>query len=105
MATARKPKGTLTYLGETYRLSSKQGVWPLLQFARAAGSGLSVTDHRGLAAVHAFFEDVIDPGDWGRFQENMIAAKLTDLEGLLNAANQAVSAVAGQLNGSTPKEG
>lgn len=83
--------GTLSFGGNEYKLSSEQGVWPLLQFARAAEAGFQVTDSRGLAAIHAFLEDAIDPDDWGRFQEDMIMNKVVDLEGLMKAAQQAVS--------------
>ena len=87
---APKP-GTLTFLGGTYKLDTKVGIWPLLQFARAAEAGLEVVDQRGLAAVHAFLQDVIDPEDWGRFQEDMITKKVNDLGQLLDTAQQAVS--------------
>lgn len=83
--------GVLSFNGETYKLDAKQGVWPLLQFARVAEAGMNTTDMRGLAAVHAFLQDVIDPGDWGRFQEDMIAKKVTDIKGLLDTTQQAVN--------------
>jgi hypothetical protein len=83
--------GTLTFLGETYKLDTKVGIWPLMQFARAAESGLDTADARGLAAVHAFLQDVIDPDDWGRFQEDMIMTKVDDLSELIGTAQQAVT--------------
>lgn len=84
--------GTLTYNGETYKLSEENGVWPLLQFARVAESGMRTTDMRGLAAIHAYLQDVIDPEDWGRFQDDMINKKFTDIEGLMKSVQQAVEA-------------
>jgi len=96
----KKPAGTVTFKGETYRLDSKMGVWPMLQFARAAEAGLDAADARGLAAIHAFLQDVIDPDDWGRFQEDMIKNKISDLGELINVANQAVNALLdAQANG------
>jgi hypothetical protein len=88
--TAGTP-GTLTFKGETYRLDKKVGIWPLIQFARSAEAGMQIVDQRGLAAVHAFLQDVIDPDDWGRFQEDMIKKKVDDLTELLETAQQAVN--------------
>jgi len=85
------PAGTLTFKGATYKLDSKMGIWPLLQFARAAESGLTTVDAKGLAAIHAFLQDVIDPEDWGRFQEDMISKKVDDIAELMNAAQQAAN--------------
>jgi hypothetical protein len=101
--------GFLEFGGEKYQLSAEQGVWPLLQFARAAEAGFRTNDSRGLAAIHAFLEDVIDPGDWGRFQEDMIKNKVVDLEKLMKAAQQAVNdqlerMEQRQSNGSAPEQ-
>jgi hypothetical protein len=101
----------ITYLDERYLVAEKTGIWPLLQFARAAESGGSAIDSRGLAAIHAFLQDVIDPADWGRFQEDMIKKKVTDLDGLMTAAREAVEAVfarqsadeAARRNGTAPE--
>jgi hypothetical protein len=71
-------------------VAAKTGVWPLLQFARAAESGASARDLQGLAAVHALLENVVHKDDWGRFQEDMIVKKADDLEALLEFAGQAV---------------
>lgn len=89
-AAEKASAGTFTYMGSEYRLDSKMGVWPLLQFARAAESGWRNDDVRGLAAIHAFLQDVMLPEDWGRFQEDMIAKKMADLEGLLTCVRKAV---------------
>jgi len=86
----RSKAGTFSYKGETYKLSAELGVWPLLQFARASEAGWRTDDPRGLAALHAFLEDVIDPEDWGRFQEDMIKKKVVDIFGLMTAAQEAV---------------
>jgi hypothetical protein len=84
-------QGHLSFKGGEYKLDTKMGIWPLLQFARAAEAGMEVTDARGLAAIHAFLQDVIDPDDWPRFQEDMIKKKVDDLRELLDAANDAVN--------------
>lgn len=86
-----KPKGpTLTYLGKEYRVAASVGVWPLMQFARAAEAGLDMRDQKGLAALHAFLQDVIHPDDWGRFQDDMITSKISNLDELMSVAQQAV---------------
>lgn len=93
-ARQTRPKGeTLTFKGETYRLADKIGVWPLLQLARAAESGVSIRDQRGLAATHAMLEDAIHPDDWGKFQDDMIANKVDDLEDLLATVTQATQVI------------
>ena len=89
-AAAKAAAGAFTYMGETYRLDSKMGVWPLLQFARAAESGWRNDDMRGLAAIHAFLQDVMLPEDWPRFQDDMIAKKMADVAGLLEVVRKAV---------------
>lgn len=102
-STDESAAGSFTWKDETYRISDEQGIWPLLQFARAAEAGFRVTDARGLAAVHAFLQDMIHPDDWPQFQEDMISKKEVDLEGLLKTVQEAVSktldkmAAAGQI--------
>jgi len=103
-ARSRPATGTLRYAGASYKISEKQGVWPLLQFARAAEAGFQLTDPRGLAAIHAFLEDVIDPDDWPRFQEDMISKKVVDLDGLMKAAQQAVSDMLDRMTASADKK-
>jgi hypothetical protein len=88
--------GKVAYLevfGGKYRVADEVGIWPLMQFARAAETGTSLTDHRGLAACHAFLQDVIAPADWGQFQEDMISKKVNDLDALMTAARQAIDAL------------
>src|SRR5690349_6880118 len=86
-----KPKGpTITFMGKEYRIADKQGVWPLMKFARAAEAGETVRDMKGLASLHAMCENVIHPDDWDQFEEDMIAAKVADPMELLELANQAV---------------
>lgn len=105
-AADKASAGAFTYMGATYRLDTKMGVWPLLQFARAAESGWRNDDVRGLAAIHAFLQDVMHPDDWGRFQEDMIAKKMADIGGLLEVVRKAVDeslakiAAAAESNGS-----
>ena len=50
-------------------------------------------DYRALAALHGFLQDCIDPEDWGRFQEDMIAAKIDDASALLDVATAVVQKV------------
>lgn len=90
--------GTITYMGATYKVSSRVGIWPLMQFARAAEAGLDTGSSKGLAAIHAFLQDIIHPDDWNRFQEDMISKKMTDLDGLLDTVQQAVSEALERMN-------
>jgi hypothetical protein len=83
----------LEVFGGKYKVADEVGIWPLMQFARAAETGTALTDHRGLAACHAFLQDVIAPADWGRFQEDMISKKVNDLDALMSAARQAIDAL------------
>lgn len=86
-----RPRGeVLTYQGKEYRLADKIGVWPLMQLARAAQEGIASTDVRGLAALHAMFQDMLDPEDWPQFEADMIAAKMDDPMGLLQTTQEAV---------------
>jgi hypothetical protein len=77
-------------LGKEYRIADKVGIWPLMQFSRAAESGATLRDMRGLAAAHAMMEDALHPDDWPEFQDDMIAKKLDDLGPLMDAVNQTV---------------
>jgi Domain of unknown function (DUF1707) len=89
-----EPEGPfLELFGDTYKVATQVGIWPLMQFARAAETGTALTDHRGLAACHAFLEQVVDPEDWARFQNDMITKRVNDLDALLTAARQAVDAL------------
>ena len=65
-----------------------------MQLARAAEAGVSLADQRGLAAAHALLQDVIHADDWGRFQEDMIAGKVDDLDELMKATQQATELMA-----------
>jgi len=96
-----KPKNpSITFRGGEYRISSKIGVWPLMQLARAAEAGVSLADQKGLAAAHALLEDCIHPDDWGRFQEDMITSKVDDLDELMKAVQQATELMQTAQNGS-----
>jgi hypothetical protein len=94
-ARQSKPPGqTITFQGESYKVSDKFGVWPMMQFARAAEAGMSLGDAKGLAAAYSMLQDVIHEDDWGRFQENMINNKVDDLEGLMKLTQEAVALIA-----------
>lgn len=97
-ATPRRPRQqvprhtgeVLTYNGKSYRMADRIGVWPLMQLARAAQEGVNSTDMRGLAALHAMFQDMIHPDDFPQFEADMIAAKFTDPMGLLTTTQEAI---------------
>ncbi len=88
---------SITFKGKKYRISDKIGIWPLMQFSRAAEAGLTMGDYKGMAAAHAMLQDVIHPDDWGRFQEDMIVSKEADLDALLEAASQATELIAQRM--------
>lgn len=90
---AELPDGQIEFKGHTYKISDKVGIWPLMQFARAAEAGINVLDYRALAALHGFLQDCIAPEDWGRFQEDMISAKIDDADALLDVATTVVQKV------------
>jgi hypothetical protein len=93
-AEGAAPAGeTFEFKDETFKISEKVGIWPLMQFARAAESGLDMSDYKALAALHAFLQDCIDAGDWGRFQERMISAKIGDADELLAVATTVIEKV------------
>lgn len=98
---SKPPAPSITFMGESYKVAAKIGVWPLMQFARAAEAGVNMTDHRGLAAFHAQMQDVIHEDDWGRFQEDMIMKKV-DMEELLECARQAVEIVQAAMVAKAP---
>lgn len=87
------PPAKIKFMGSEYRLSEKIGIWPMMQLARAAEAGLSSSEPKGLAALHAYLEQVIDPEDWGQFQDDMLSKKADKLEDLMQLLSDAVSAV------------
>jgi len=101
-ARRKPPADTVSFMGATYKVAEKIGIWPQLQLARAAQEGVTLGDMRSLAAVHATLENVIDPADWPRFEADMIAKKSDDLEKLLDLVGQCAQVVAsraGRANG------
>lgn len=90
---ARKPPAvTFKILGGEYRVADKTGIWPLMQYARAVESGeTNIGERRAMAAAHALLEDAVHPEDWGRFQDDMIAKKMTDLRPVLEAVMNALA--------------
>jgi len=100
---SKPPPLTVTFMGGKYRVADKVGIWPLMQFARAAEAGLSLRDVKGLAAVHAMLEDVVHPDDWGQFQDDMIAKKAVDLQAMLDVAGQVVELLTERSKKGRPK--
>lgn len=90
---SKPPAPSIPFKGETYKIADKVGVWPVMQFARAAESGLSLGDAKGLSAAYSMLQDVIHEDDWGRFQENMINTKMDDLEALMKLTQDAVAMI------------
>jgi len=88
--SAADPDSTVEFNGSKYKISDSVALFTLMRFARAAESGISIMDFRALAALHAFLQDCIHEDDWGRFQEDMIATKQSDLDGLLDVATRVI---------------
>lgn len=84
---------TVDFEGGTYKIADTIGIWPMMQFARAAESGVQLGDYRALAALHAFLQDCFAPDEWGRFQEDMIAKKVADPDKLLTLATTVIEKV------------
>lgn len=63
------------FMGESYLISDRIGLMPLLKFAHAAASGLDSDTMQGMAAQYAMIRDCIDPQDWPRFEYDAIDKK------------------------------
>jgi hypothetical protein len=88
--SAALPEETVEFNGQKYRISDSVALFTLMRFARAAESGINLMDFRALAALHAFLQDCIHPDDWGRFQEDMISTKQSNLDALLDVATRVI---------------
>ena len=103
----KPPPPSITFMGEKYRIADKIGVMPLLMFAAAAESGLSLSDQKGLAAMYRMLEDCIHPDDWGRFQTDITFKKVDDLDKLMKLTNDAVEMMQAKAakngNGAAPE--
>lgn len=110
-ARAKPAAPKVTFMGASYRVADKLGIWPQMQLARAAQDGINLGDARGLAAVYSTIQNVIHPDDWARFENDMITKKTDDLLALLQLMQDAVkivaerdSAAVSNGNGSAPPE-
>lgn len=84
---------TVEYKGVEYKIAESVGIWPMMQFSRAAEAGISLGDFRALAALHSLLQSCLAPDDWGRFQENMITSKENDVEALLDVATTVIEKI------------
>jgi hypothetical protein len=96
---------TVKFMGASYKVADKLGIWPQMQLARAAQDGINLGDARGLAAVYSTLQNVIHPDDWGRFENDMISKKTDDLLALLQLMQDAVQVVAAHQNGTPAANG
>jgi hypothetical protein len=103
-AARKKPAApTVQFMGASYRVAEKLGIWPQMQLARAAQDGINLGDARGLSAVYSTLQNVIHPDDWPRFENDMITKKTDDLLALLQLMQDAVKLVAAPAaNGDAP---
>jgi hypothetical protein len=113
------PARVITLAGESFRVSEKVGLMPLLKFSHAAN--LRTDDDRAYAAMYEILRDVIledeDPcgncpgckeagksaaardcafageGDWDRFQDHAVRCK-ADAEELMDVVAQAIKLIA-----------
>lgn len=82
---------TFKLMGAEYKLAEKTGIWPLMQYARAIETGATdIGERRAMAAAHALLEDAVHPDDWGRFQDDMMTKKMTDLMAVMEAVMGAI---------------
>ena len=80
----------IEFKGQRYKIADTVGIWPMMQFARAAEAGIDLSDWRALGAMHALLETCIAKEDWGRFQEQMISTKEGDLSAMLDCATSII---------------
>jgi hypothetical protein len=104
MTSQTRPRPvTVKFRGGTYKIAEHPGIWGMMQFARSAKSGLSLLDMESLAALHAFLEGCLDPADWARFQDDMIATKVARVDDLLDFAISVVGKMTDALGAEQAK--
>lgn len=86
----------IEFRGQEYKLASTPGVWPLMQFARAARDGLTVLDLDSLAAIYSLLQSCLDPADWPRFEHDMTAGRVASVDELLDLATTLVAMLTAQ---------
>lgn len=64
----------ITFMGDTYRITDKVGLMPLMKFAHSTVNA-DVDDLQSLADVYVMIRDCIDPADWDRFERDAIDKK------------------------------
>lgn len=57
------------FFGESFTLSDKVGLMPLLRFAHAARQGVDGGSLEGMAAMYDLLAQCFAPEDWERFQD------------------------------------
>lgn len=55
--------GELEFMGETFRLSERVGLMPMLKFAHTAAKGVEADDMEGMAAMYAIIRAVVWKGE------------------------------------------
>jgi hypothetical protein len=71
---------TVEFCGETFRMSDRIGLMPLMKFAYASSKGIDSADMDGLAAMYVMVRDCIDgPDEWDRFERLAMDSKADDV--------------------------
>lgn len=73
----------IEFLGETFRVSEKAGIMPLLKYSAYADSPALIG--QAAAALYAMLKDTIHEDDWDRFERHTMERKagMDDLEGVV----------------------
>lgn len=76
--------------GEEFAVADKIGQMAFLRFAHVAQGGVDSSDLEGLAAMYDLLEQVIAPGEWGRFQATALKTR-ADGDELMAVVKQVVT--------------
>ncbi len=59
---------SISFAGETFTISERIGLMPLMRFAKVAQGGADTNDLAGLAAMYDLLEQCFPSEEWQRFQ-------------------------------------
>jgi hypothetical protein len=84
----------LEFAGESFEVSDRIGLMPLLRFAHFARAGVDSNEMEGLASMYDILQQVIAESDWDRFQDHAteVRADEDELMGVIPAAIQLITA-------------
>lgn len=85
----------VTWQEETFRISDKVGVMPLLTFAKLAEGGADSHEMAALAAMYDLLEQCIDRRDWEKFKAHATKVR-ADHEDLLELVGKTMEVLSGR---------